>query len=93
MRRLFKRFLFLAKFRKSIPFLKDFFTSSEVKKWVKFVFIMAIVGYVLMPLDIIPDFLAGVGLVDDLAVVAFIMQLMVKVAPASIKEKHPSLPE
>jgi len=93
MKRFFKRILFLAKFHKSIPFIKDFFVSHEVKGWLKLIFVAALAGYVLMPYDVIPDFLAVIGLVDDLAVAAFILQLMVKVAPTSIKAKHELLPK
>lgn len=88
MKLLFKRLWFLLRFRKSIPFIKDFFTSQEVKKPVKAAFLIAMIGYVLLPVDIIPDFLVFFGLTDDIAIVTFLLQQMVKIAPASLKEKH-----
>jgi uncharacterized membrane protein YkvA (DUF1232 family) len=37
---------------------------------------------------LIPDFLIGIGLVDDLAVATFILQLVVKMAPVHLKDKY-----
>ncbi|SHG08409.1 YkvA family protein [Ornithinibacillus halophilus] len=83
-----KRIGFLLKFHKSIPFLWGFFRSKEVnlKKKVLFIFIM--LGYIAFPMDLIPDYLIGIGIVDDITIAIFILQLMVKVAPESLKEKY-----
>jgi len=93
MKRFFKRMLFLFRFHKSIPFIKDFFLSKEVKNTVKFTFLAVLFGYILIPFDVIPDFLVFFGIVDDIAIVTFILQQMVKVAPPSLKEKHQLFPE
>lgn len=88
MLRMWRRIRFLFQFRKSIPFLRDFFLSEEVSKNKKVLSIAMVVGYTLIPFDVIPDFLVLFGLVDDLAVVSFIFQQMVKMAPESLKRKH-----
>lgn len=88
MKRFLKRIWFLLKFHKSIPFMKDFFISKEVSKTVKAVFVIALLGYVLVPIDVIPDFVVFFGLTDDVAVVTFLLQQMVKIAPESLKHKH-----
>ncbi|KIL45438.1 membrane protein [Jeotgalibacillus soli] len=44
-------------------------------------------GYILLPTDLIPDYLIIIGLTDDIAVVGFILQLMVKMAPLHLAEK------
>lgn len=36
--------------------------------------VVAAVLYFVVPLDVIPDFLAGIGLVDDIAVVAWVLE-------------------
>lgn len=49
------------------------------------------IGYVVLPFDLIPDFMALFGVVDDITVVLFILQLMVKKAPDSLKGKYEKL--
>ncbi|MGM8212480.1 YkvA family protein [Virgibacillus sp. W0430] len=88
MNRLFHRFAFLAKFHKSLPFLKDFFFANEVSIGKKAFFAVTIVGYIVFPFDLIPDFILGFGIIDDLAIAAFLLQQLVKLAPHSLKEKH-----
>lgn len=88
MKRFSKRFFFLFKFHKSIPFIKGFFISKEVKVVTKAFFAILIVGYVALPLDIVPDFIFLFGFLDDVTMVIFLLQKMVEIAPNSLKEKH-----
>lgn len=88
MTRLWSRLRFLFNFRKSIPFLKAFFTAKEVAAAKKVTVIALIVLYFVFPFDLVPDFLIGIGIVDDLAVATLILQLIIKMAPAHIKAKY-----
>jgi uncharacterized membrane protein YkvA (DUF1232 family) len=86
--RLWRRVKFVFNIRKSIPFMIRFFHSKEVsnqKKWMSILFLFA---YILFPWDIIPDFLLFFGIVDDIAIFTYIMQLMVKMAPESLKDEY-----
>ena len=47
--------------------------------WPSLVLIGAAVLYFLAPIDVIPDFLVGLGYVDDAAVVAFVMKAVATV--------------
>ena len=47
--------------------------------WPSLVLIGAAVLYFLSPIDVIPDFLVGLGYVDDAAVVAFVMKAVATV--------------
>ncbi|WP_449354475.1 YkvA family protein [Virgibacillus natechei] len=68
--------------------MKDFFISNEVKLATKVLFSVLIIGYIALPFDLIPDFIMLFGILDDTAIAIFLLQLMVKVAPESLKEKH-----
>ncbi|WP_205601310.1 DUF1232 domain-containing protein [Virgibacillus sp. YIM 98842] len=86
--RFLRRIRFLFKIHKSVPFLKDFFLTSEIKITTKVLFLVIITGYFVFPFDLIPDFLVVFGLVDDVAIAILILQQMVKIAPSSLKEKY-----
>ncbi|MFG6116559.1 YkvA family protein [Halobacillus sp. MO56] len=86
--RIWRRTKFILQVRKSLPFLKDFFTSSEVKRSHKGLSTLLFLTYLVFPFDLIPDFIIGLGIIDDLTVLAFILQQLVKMAPESLKDKH-----
>ncbi|WP_100331193.1 YkvA family protein [Bacillus xiapuensis] len=88
MKKIWKRVRFLLNIRRFLPFLKDFFISSEVSWGKKALSVGFIAGYFLLPFDLIPDFFAAIGIVDDLAVFVFIVQQMINMAPASLAAKH-----
>ncbi|WP_309137599.1 DUF1232 domain-containing protein [Rossellomorea sp. SC111] len=44
--------------------------------------------YFWLPVDLIPDMFLLLGIVDDLAVFTFILQLMVKLAPEELQKKY-----
>lgn len=44
--------------------------------------------YVVSPLDVMPDFITGVGLLDDIIVALLIMQAFVELAPRAVVEEH-----
>ena len=58
-----------------VAMLKDY-TSGDYRAVPQRTILAAVVAvlYVLDPLDLIPDFLPGIGLVDDAAVVAFVLR-------------------
>lgn len=86
--RFWRRYKFIFQFRKSIPFLKEYFLSKQVKLSTKIISIGLILLYVVFPFDLIPDFMLIFGLFDDVMIASFILQQIVKMAPTSIKEKY-----
>lgn len=66
--------------------------DDRVAGWIKKVGPMAILAYVLSPIDFVPDFLIGPGQVDDLGVVALglfiLLRMMVHFAPDEVVAEH-----
>lgn len=93
MRKLWGRMRLVFHVRKFIPFLYDFFTSKDVKLKKKVLSILFLCGYVMFPFDLIPDFFLLFGLVDDIAVIMFVLQRIVKMAPVHLQSKHGLLVE
>ncbi|QVY61191.1 YkvA family protein [Cytobacillus gottheilii] len=83
-----KRVKFIFKFWKFIPFLKEYFLSREVSTAKKVLPVAGVVAYILLPFDIIPDFLTIFGVTDDIVLTTFLLQQMVKMAPERLKEKY-----
>ncbi|ABS21008.1 MULTISPECIES: YkvA family protein [Bacillus cereus group] len=88
MKKMMNRFRFIFHFRRFGPFLYEFFTSKDVALSKKVLTVALLIGYAAFPFDIIPDFLLGFGILDDIAVVAFILQFIVKMAPPHLQEKY-----
>ena len=52
--------------------------------------LVALVGYLALPVDLIPDFLPGIGHVDDVFVVAFALRAVLRATGSTvIKENWP----
>lgn len=88
MKKLWKRIRLIFQVRKFIPFLFEFFTSKDVEFKKKVLSILFLCGYVMFPFDIIPDFLLFFGVLDDVAVILFILQRIVKMAPVHLQDKY-----
>lgn len=56
-------------------------TSYKVLVW-------ALFAYLLMPFDIIPDFIPVLGQLDDLLVVSLGYKLLMRLCPAQLIEEH-----
>ncbi|AST00497.1 MULTISPECIES: YkvA family protein [Geobacillus] len=88
MRKWWKRLRFIIHVRRFLPFLFEFFVSREVPMRKKAFSVGLFLLYMVLPFDLIPDWLALFGLIDDLAVFLFILQQVIKMAPISLKEKY-----
>jgi len=50
--------------------------------------LVGVIGYLLMPLDVIPDFIPVLGQLDDIAVVLLGLDLFIKSAPDAVVDEH-----
>jgi uncharacterized membrane protein YkvA (DUF1232 family) len=88
MKKFFKRIRLVFSVKKFFPFLIEFFTSGIVPVKQKIISASLIIGYFLLPFDIIPDFLTLIGIVDDVGVLLIVFQQIIKMAPKELREKH-----
>ena len=56
--------------------------------WYVKVLAMAVAGYALSPIDLIPDFIPVIGYLDDLVIVPLGLLLVVRLVPADIMAEH-----
>jgi uncharacterized membrane protein YkvA (DUF1232 family) len=45
-------------------------------------------GYLAFPLDVIPDFIPGIGQIDDLVMIAFALDQMLNRVPDEVVREH-----
>jgi uncharacterized membrane protein YkvA (DUF1232 family) len=45
-------------------------------------------GYLALPIDVIPDFIPGIGQVDDLIMIAFVLDQMLNRVPDDVVREH-----
>ncbi|EZP78647.1 hypothetical protein H839_02226 [Parageobacillus genomosp. 1] len=88
MRKIWKRLRFIVKIRRFLPFLIEFFRSQEVPALKKALSILLLAIYMVFPFDIIPDWLGLFGIIDDVTVLLFIFQQIIKMAPSHLKDKY-----
>ena len=50
--------------------------------------VVGILAYVILPTDLIPDFLVGLGQMDDLAVILGGLKLFLRLCPAEVVQEH-----
>ncbi|MGG2953395.1 YkvA family protein [Geobacillus stearothermophilus] len=88
MRKWWRRLRLVVHVRRFLPFLVEFFASREVPMRKKAFSVGLFLLYMVLPFDLIPDWLALFGFIDDFAVFMFILQQVIKMAPVSLKEKY-----
>jgi uncharacterized membrane protein YkvA (DUF1232 family) len=66
--------------------------DPRVPTWVKAALPVIAALYLLLPIDLIPDFILGLGQIDDLSVVGIMIfamtRLLPKLAPADVVSEH-----
>ncbi|ASS87892.1 hypothetical protein GLN3_13250 [Geobacillus lituanicus] len=88
MRKWWRRLRLVVHVRRFLPFLVEFFASREVSMRKKAFSVGLFLLYMVLPFDLIPDWLALFGFIDDFTVLMFILQQVIKMAPISLKEKY-----
>ena len=55
--------------------------------WYAKIFAVLIIGYILSPIDLIPDFIPVIGYIDDLIIVPVAIVLLIKLIPKEVMEE------
>ncbi len=50
--------------------------------------VAGILAYVIVPTDLLPDFLIGIGQIDDLVVILAGLKLFLRLCPAEVVQEH-----
>ena len=50
--------------------------------------LLGVITYVLLPMDLLPDFLVGIGQMDDLAVILGGLKLFLRLCPPDVVQEH-----
>lgn len=83
------RLKLLFNFKKSIPLVFRLLKDKRVPITNKLFFLAVTIGYFILPIDIIPDFLfPGIGYLDDLAVVLIFMEKFIDSAPPHVLNEY-----
>jgi uncharacterized membrane protein YkvA (DUF1232 family) len=62
--------------------------DARVPSWIKIGIPLVVVIYFIAPIDLIPDFILGLGQVDDLGVLLIGMSLIIRFAPQYVVDEH-----
>lgn len=57
-------------------------------RWSTKALVVAAAAYLASPLDLIPDWIPGVGYLDDVALVAFTLHRLVRTVPPEVLQEH-----
>ena len=71
------------RFSKEIEFYKRVYRHARTPRVSKF-FLGAAIAYVASPVDLIPDFIPGIGHLDDLLIVPLFIWIAVRFIPKSV---------
>ncbi len=66
--------------------LRELLFDGATPLWVKGT-ILGALGYLILPIDLIPDFLPGIGYVDDLAVMGFVLANLDNMVTEDIRQR------
>ena len=62
--------------------------DSRVNPLIRFGIPALVVGYILFPVDVLPDVIPGLGQIDDVAIIWLGLQLFLKLVPSDLVAKH-----
>lgn len=77
----------LVRFKKELRLYRNILADPRTPKLTK-ILLGAAVAYTLSPIDLIPDFIPGLGQLDDLIIVPLLVYLAMRSVPRTLVEEH-----
>ena len=74
----------IKKFMLAFRLMRD----GRVPSWIRVGIPLVVAIYLVSPIDLIPDFLIGLGQIDDIGIVVLGVNLMARFSPAYVVEEH-----
>src|SRR5947209_15683849 len=62
--------------------------DSRVPSWIKVGIPVFVIIYFISPIDLIPDFIPGLGQLDDLGIILLGLTLIVRLSPQDVVNEH-----
>jgi uncharacterized membrane protein YkvA (DUF1232 family) len=72
----------------NVQLMYRLYQDERVPSLLKMVVPLVVALYFIMPFDLIPDFIPGLGQLDDLGVVLLALNLFVNLAPRTVVDEH-----
>ena len=63
-------------------------SDQRVPSWIRIGIPAVVFLYFISPIDLIPDFILGLGQLDDLGVILLGMSLLIRMAPGHVVDEH-----
>ena len=63
------------------------YRDDRISRWHKMILLTG-VAYLAMPIDLIPDFIPGIGLIDDIFILILVGDWFIRACPQDIVEEH-----
>ena len=74
-------------FKNYLRLYKELYKDQRTPRISK-IFLWLALGYLMMPIDLIPDFIPVIGQIDDLIIVPGLIFLALKFIPKSLYDEH-----
>jgi len=63
-------------------------SDKRISPWLKAVIPIAVLLYILLPVDLVPDFIPLLGQLDDLAIIVLATRLFIELCPPFVVQEH-----
>lgn len=73
--------------KRNVEFYRSLYNDQRTPRLAKWL-LRAAIGYMLLPFDLIPDFIPAIGHLDDLVVTPLLIMLAIKMVPKDVYREH-----
>lgn len=74
------------RFKQEVAFYRALHAHPQTPRLAKILLWLAL-GYLVLPFDLIPDFIPVIGQLDELVIIPFLLYLALKLIPVSVRQE------